>query len=128
MTYDLEVEEVLGDSFLKVAASVSLYFNEGNLILDEGTLTRLRSRIVGNRNLFRLALRAGLHHPLRSRRFSARRNWRPPRYWRYAAADALERALCEADNYGAGAARAGRKGAASVFNLLTVKVRGYIIF
>ncbi len=41
--YDLEHEEALGDSFLKVAVSLRLFFAHDD-ILDEGRLTRERSK------------------------------------------------------------------------------------
>ena len=46
MDYDLEHEEVLGDSFLKMAASLKVYFAHDDW-LDEGRLTRKRSRYCG---------------------------------------------------------------------------------
>jgi len=42
MLYDLEREEILGDSFLKYATSVFLYFTKEE-VADEGRLTTLRS-------------------------------------------------------------------------------------
>ncbi len=43
LAYDLEREEILGDSFLKFACSVFVFFTRDEA-LNEGQLTTLRSR------------------------------------------------------------------------------------
>ncbi len=76
-TFDLEREEILGDSFLKYITSVKLYLTEGSLI-DEGSLTQMRSKIVGNKKLFRSALANNLVPCVTHEKFEPHRNWRPP--------------------------------------------------
>ena len=51
--FDLERLETLGDSFLKAATSVYLYFKHPNK--DEGRLTEKRKRLVSNKKLLKLA-------------------------------------------------------------------------
>jgi len=74
--FDLEREEVLGDSFLKVSASVYLYFTQQSLV-NEGFLTQMKSKIVGNKNLFHQALVFHLDRFLITEKFEPHRNWRP---------------------------------------------------
>ncbi len=50
LAYDLEQEEILGDSFLKFACSVFVFFTRGE-VLDEGRLTTLRSRYYSTMNV-----------------------------------------------------------------------------
>merc|ERR1719193_1534414 len=57
---NMERQEILGDAFLKYRASMYLYYTKPT-DFDEGKLTSLRSKIVGNKNLFRVAKDIGLH-------------------------------------------------------------------
>lgn len=56
--FSLERLEVLGDSFLKYAASRHLFLS--NEALDEGQLTKRRSSIVNNSHLYELAIKSNL--------------------------------------------------------------------
>ena len=76
-SFDLEREEILGDSFLKYWTSAKLYLGESEA-LDEGALTTKRSRLIGNRNLFECAGRLGLPDLVTHEKFEPQRNWRPP--------------------------------------------------
>ena len=91
--YDLEREEILGDSFLKYVSTIQLFFKESKT-LDEGKLTAKRSKIVGNKNLFKLAKEKNLHLSFQANKFVPRKNWKPPGYesvtW-------LENLLCQKD-------------------------------
>ena len=56
--FSLERLEVLGDAFLKFAVGRHLFLLHD--ALDEGQLTRKRSNIVNNSNLFKLAIKKNL--------------------------------------------------------------------
>ncbi|KAL1189126.1 Dicer-like protein 4 [Cardamine amara subsp. amara] len=56
--FSLERLEVLGDAFLKFAVSRHLFLHHDRV--DEGDLTRRRSNVVNNSNLFRLAIKRNL--------------------------------------------------------------------
>ena len=76
--FDLERLEILGDSFLKLTSSVSLfcvpkYHNEGQL-------TAARVQIISNLNLFRQAGKKHLPTLIFSRAFRAKETWVPPCY------------------------------------------------
>ena len=57
--WDMERLEILGDSFLKIAVTIFLYYKMENTC-DEGDFSLARSRIVGNRNLMIIAKNLGL--------------------------------------------------------------------
>ncbi|CAN8252441.1 unnamed protein product [Cochlearia groenlandica] len=63
----LERLEVLGDAFLKFVVSRHLFLHHDKL--DEGQLTRRRSNVVNNSNLFRLAIRRNLQVYIRDQAF-----------------------------------------------------------
>ncbi|XP_019057832.1 PREDICTED: dicer-like protein 4 [Tarenaya hassleriana] len=65
--FSLERLEVLGDAFLKFVVSRRLFLLYPNL--DEGELTRRRSNIIKNRNLFNLAIRSNLQVYIRDQPF-----------------------------------------------------------
>ena len=56
--FDLERLEMLGDSFLKMAVSIHIYWHKNHK--DEGKLTKYRTRQISNKNLFKLAKEHGL--------------------------------------------------------------------
>lgn len=56
--FSLERFEILGDAFLKFASGRHLFLLHDTL--DEGELTRKRSDVVKNRNLYKLATRSKL--------------------------------------------------------------------
>lgn len=56
--FSLERLEVLGDAFLKFAVGRHIFLL--NNALDEGQLTKKRSKIVCNSNLRKLAIKSGL--------------------------------------------------------------------
>ncbi|KAG6676656.1 hypothetical protein I3842_15G163400 [Carya illinoinensis] len=56
--FSLERLEILGDAFLKFAVARHLFILHGTL--DEGELTRKRSHVVNNSNLYKLATRSKL--------------------------------------------------------------------
>ena len=51
--FNLERLETLGDSFLKMAVSIHVYWHKNHK--DEGKLTKYRMRQISNKNLFKLA-------------------------------------------------------------------------
>jgi dsRNA-specific ribonuclease len=76
--FDLERLETVGDSFLKQAITVYLFFSHPNV--HEGKLSYLRSKEVSNFNLYRLGKRRGLHELLISSKFEPLDSWLPPHY------------------------------------------------
>ncbi|CAF3158650.1 unnamed protein product [Rotaria sp. Silwood2] len=78
---DNENFEVLGDSFLKLAVSMSLYYRHPSA--DSGLLTATRSKQISNENLYRLAMQRHLKNYLNVNRVIFRgkdANWLPPGY------------------------------------------------
>ena len=75
--FDLERLEMLGDSFLKMAVSIYVYWHEDHK--DEGKLTKYRSRQISNKNLFKLAETKGLPGYLKHEVLS-KSTWSPPGY------------------------------------------------
>ncbi|CAB3384990.1 Hypothetical predicted protein [Cloeon dipterum] len=75
---DMERLEILGDSYLKYASGVYLYETHNNF--SEGAMSEIKSKIVGNRNLFYCALKKDLHRFVHTSRFSPRTEWKPPNY------------------------------------------------
>ncbi|KAL3824589.1 hypothetical protein ACJIZ3_020618 [Penstemon smallii] len=67
--FSLERLEVLGDAFLKFAVGRHLFLKHD--ALDEGQLTRKRSNIVNNSNLYKLATRNNLQVYIRDQSFEA---------------------------------------------------------
>ncbi|WJZ98263.1 hypothetical protein VitviT2T_016802 [Vitis vinifera] len=65
--FSLERLEVLGDAFLKFAVGRRLFLLYD--ALDEGELTRRRSNVVNNSNLFKLAVRRNLQVYIRDQSF-----------------------------------------------------------
>ena len=67
--FNLERQEFLGDVFLKFAVGLKLFVSEtcdNNAIYhDEGFLTYERSKIIGNKGLFKMALKQGLPEVLK---------------------------------------------------------------
>ncbi|XP_032516970.2 endoribonuclease Dicer isoform X1 [Danaus plexippus] len=75
-TFNLERSETLGDSFLKFAASLYLFHKFPQM--DEGQLTNLKSRLIGNRNLYYAGERAGLAGRMKVEQFSPRSDFLVP--------------------------------------------------
>ena len=80
MTTDLKV---LGDCFLKYYTGVFLY----NKLLDkvvvnteEGDLTSKRSKVVGNKNLCKIAINLNLDRCIVSCPLETQHSWLPPNY------------------------------------------------
>nr|BAX36482.1 Dicer3 [Planococcus kraunhiae] len=73
---DLERLETLGDSFLKFAVSVTVF--REHITSNEGYLTTLKGKLVGNRNLFYCGDRFNLASFIKANTFSAHLNWCPP--------------------------------------------------
>ncbi len=76
--FDLERLETIGDSFLKQAITVYLFFCYPHI--HEGKLSYLRSKQVSNYNLYKLGRRKGLHEILVSNKFEPLEAWLPPHY------------------------------------------------
>lgn len=73
--FNLERLEMLGDSFLKMAVSIYVYWHENHK--DEGKLTKYRTRQISNKNLFNLALRKGIPGYVKYDRL-LKTTWSPP--------------------------------------------------
>ena len=73
---DLERLETLGDSFLKLAATVFLFYDRTDAY--EGRLSSARSRRVSNKNLHRLAGQRGIPDTIFSAIFDPKAMWLPP--------------------------------------------------
>ncbi|KAL6973924.1 endoribonuclease Dicer [Sarracenia purpurea var. burkii] len=71
--FSLERLEVLGDAFLKFAVGCHLFLSHD--ALDEGQLTRKRSNLVNNSNLFKLATMSKLQVYIRDQAFD------PPQFF-----------------------------------------------
>ena len=76
--FDLERLETVGDSFLKQAVTVYLYFIYPNI--HEGKLSFLRSKQVSNYNLYKLGKRKNLQELIISSKFDPLDSWLPPLY------------------------------------------------
>jgi endoribonuclease Dicer len=75
----MEILETLGDCFLKLAVSLSLYHRYP--FDDSGKLTEKRSKQVSNKNLYRISIEKELKHYLNTTKitFSGdNANWIPP--------------------------------------------------
>ena len=57
--WDMERMETLGDAFLKYSTTIFLHYSMADNC-DEGNLSTVRSKIVGNLNLFHIAESLGL--------------------------------------------------------------------
>ncbi|XP_052740940.1 endoribonuclease Dicer isoform X2 [Bicyclus anynana] len=75
-TFNLERAETLGDSFLKFAATLYLFHKFP--ALDEGQLTNIKGRLIGNRNLYYAGERAQLGGRMKVEQFSPRRDFVVP--------------------------------------------------
>nr|BAX36483.1 Dicer4 [Planococcus kraunhiae] len=73
---DLERLETLGDSFLKFAVSFSIFVSFNNV--NEGYLTTLKGRLVGNRNLLYCGNKLNIGPLIKINTFSSNLNWCPP--------------------------------------------------
>ncbi|XP_047524815.1 endoribonuclease Dicer isoform X3 [Pieris napi] len=75
-SFDLERVETLGDAFLKFAATLYLFHKFPKL--NEGQLTNIKGRLIGNRNLFYAGNRIGLGGRIKVEQFSPRMDFVVP--------------------------------------------------
>ncbi|CAG9787806.1 unnamed protein product [Diatraea saccharalis] len=75
-TFNLERSETLGDSFLKFAASLYLFHKFPKL--NEGQLTNIKCKLIGNRNLYYAGNRARLGGRMKIDVFSPRKDFLVP--------------------------------------------------
>ena len=73
--FNLERLEMLGDSFLKMAVSIHVYWHKH--YKDEGKLTKYRQRQISNKNLFNLACKRHLPKYINHSIFT-KKTWIPP--------------------------------------------------
>ena len=73
--FDLERLEMLGDSFLKMAVSIHVYWHKDHK--DEGKLTKYRTRQISNKNLYNLAVKRDLAKYIKYSVLS-KEKWLPP--------------------------------------------------
>ena len=73
--FNLERLETLGDSFLKMAVSIHVYWHKNHK--DEGKLTKYRTRQISNKNLFKLAEKHNLTGYIKYCTFH-KGTWLPP--------------------------------------------------
>ncbi|CAG5028452.1 unnamed protein product, partial [Parnassius apollo] len=78
-TFNLERVETLGDSFLKFAASLYLYHKFPKL--NEGQLTNIKSRLIGNRNLYYAGEKARLAGRMKVEQFSPKTDFVVPGFF-----------------------------------------------
>ncbi|XP_049872216.1 endoribonuclease Dicer [Pectinophora gossypiella] len=78
-TFNLERVETLGDSFLKFAASLYLYHKFPKL--NEGQLTNIKCRFIGNRNLYYAGSKARLGGRMKVEQFSPRKDFLVPGFF-----------------------------------------------
>ena len=79
--FDMERREILGDCFLKYYTGVFLYYKllENDVInTEEGDLTSKRSRIVGNKNLCKIAQNLNLYQCMVNSSMEVDGTWLPP--------------------------------------------------
>ncbi|XP_059057480.1 endoribonuclease Dicer [Achroia grisella] len=78
-TFNLERAETLGDSFLKFSASLYLFhkFPKAN----EGQLTNIKSRLIGNKNLYYAGARVKLGGRMKIEQFSPRSDFMVPGFF-----------------------------------------------
>ena len=74
--FNLEQLETVGDAFLKMSTAMTLYFRYPNY--DEGRLSQLKQALVGNENLFRLGVEAGLPRFAHARPLAIGDSWVVP--------------------------------------------------
>jgi endoribonuclease Dicer len=79
--FDLERYELLGDCFLKFIIVINLYakFKKTN----EGNLVALKSILVSNKNLYKLALKKKLQNYITSESLLPKVNWLAPNFKSY---------------------------------------------
>ncbi|XP_045523187.1 endoribonuclease Dicer isoform X2 [Pieris brassicae] len=75
-SFNLERVETLGDAFLKFAATLYLFHKFPKL--NEGQLTNIKGRLIGNRNLFYAGNRIGLGGRIKVEQFSPRMDFVVP--------------------------------------------------
>ena len=76
--FNLERLEMLGDSFLKMAVTIHVYWHKDHK--DEGKLTKYRTRQISNKNLFNLARERDLAKFIKLFNFSNEETWLPPAF------------------------------------------------
>ncbi|KAH8252503.1 hypothetical protein KR032_000286 [Drosophila birchii] len=74
--YDMERFELLGDSFLKLSAT--LYLTSKYPDWDEGTLTQVKSKLVSNRNLLYCLSETDIPTRISNSLFTPKYTWIPP--------------------------------------------------
>ena len=83
--FDMERLEVLGDAYLKFSTGIFLYYKSLELgadRVDEGELTTKRSKVVGNRNLFKIAQNIQLHQKIVDAQMEPHTTWKAPGFGR----------------------------------------------
>ncbi|XP_045498782.1 endoribonuclease Dicer isoform X2 [Colias croceus] len=78
-TFNLERAETLGDSFLKFAATLYLFHKFP--ALDEGQLTNIKCKLIGNRNLYYAGVKKGLAGRMKVEHFSPRSDFAVPGFF-----------------------------------------------
>lgn len=73
---NLERLETLGDSFLKFATTLFLFLRYPNY--NEGRLTNMKGKIIGNRNLFYIGQNKNIGGLMKLNEFSPSSEWLPP--------------------------------------------------
>ena len=97
--FDMERLEIVGDSFLKYYTGLFLYYKlleleRGDIVnSEEGDLSKKRSKIVGNKNLFKVGQDLQLDRIVIPGQLETDRTWQPPGQTR----KDLEQKLIEAD-------------------------------
>ncbi|XP_072932653.1 endoribonuclease Dcr-2 [Epargyreus clarus] len=78
-TFNLERLETLGDAFLKFSASLYLFHKFSTL--NEGQLTNIKGRLIGNRNLYYAGARVNLGGRMKAEQFQPRDDFLVPGFF-----------------------------------------------
>ena len=93
--FNMERLEVLGDVFLKYSIGVLEFCRSVlDLSVEEGQLSQNRSRVVGNKNLFHVAIRNNFAEIINARKLEPHLNFMAPRLCQK---DGLEEIICQMD-------------------------------
>ena len=90
----MERLEILGDVFLKYSVGIRLFGNKEYSSLAEGVLSQKRSQIVGNKRLYKTAIKQDFPSLISAQKFEPYLNFMAPRF---SQKDGLEETICKMD-------------------------------
>ena len=92
--YNMERLEILGDVFLKYSVGIRLFGNKEYSSFAEGVLSQKRSQIVGNKRLYKTAIKQDFPSLISAQKFEPYLNFMAPRF---SQKDGLEETICKMD-------------------------------